>query len=213
MTIRNVDKGVFVTGSENISISDVAISSVGEEAIHLKANTVDSSVVANEISNTGRLNPGYGEGVVHRLRPERLVHTTNCDPDRSDRNQILDNTIIGTTAEGIEAKAGTSDGIIEGNVIDGTRMTADTSGGWVVVKGNGYLVDYNRGLSARRERVHRDLLQGARLGRRQRLRAQPRRPAEPTRLRRLAAEEHRQRRRLLQHDGRRARVTNLPCQR
>ena len=76
------------------------------------------------------------------------MHSTNCDPDRSDRNQILDNTITGTTAEGIEAKAGTSDGIIEGNVIDGTRMTADTSGGWVVIKGNGWLVDYNRGLSA-----------------------------------------------------------------
>ena len=149
MTIRNVGKGVFVTGSNNINISDLAISNVGEEAIHLKTNTVDSSVVGNDISNTGRLNPGYGEGVYIGSDPSVWCDSTNCEPDRTDRNQIVDNTIVGTTAEGIEAKAGTSDGIVEGNFVDGTRMTTDTSGGWVVIKGNGWLVDYNRGLSAR----------------------------------------------------------------
>jgi fibronectin type 3 domain-containing protein len=148
MTIRNADKGVFVTGGDNINISDLAISTIGEEAIHLKANTVDSAVVGNDITNTGRLNPGYGEGVYIGSDPSVWCDTTDCNPDRTDRNRILDNTLNGTTAEGIEAKAGTSDGIIEGNFIDGSQMTADTSGGWVVIKGNGYLVDYNRGLSA-----------------------------------------------------------------
>ena len=148
MTVRNVDKGVFVTGGDHVVVSDMTISNTGEEAVHLKANTVDSSVVGNDLSNTGRLNPAYGEGVYVGSDPSVWCDSTNCDPDRSDRNQILDNTISGTTAEGVEAKAGTSDGIIEGNVIDGTRMTTDTSGGWVVIKGNGYLVDYNRGLTA-----------------------------------------------------------------
>ena len=148
MTIRNFDKGVFVYASDNINISDLAISNTGEEAVHLKANTVDSSVVSNDISNTGRLNPGYGEGVYVGSDPSVWCDTTNCEPDRTDRNQIVNNTISGTTAEGVEAKAGTSDGVVEGNTIDGTRMTTDTSGGWVVIKGNSWLVDYNRGTQA-----------------------------------------------------------------
>ena len=202
MTIRNVDKGVFVTGGDNVSVSDVAISNIGEEAIHLKANTVDSAVVANDISNTGRLNPGYGEGVYIGSDPSVWCDTTDCDPDRSDRNQILDNTITGTTAEGIEAKAGTSDGIIEGNVIDGTRMTADTSGGWVVIKGNGYLVDYNRGLTAVENGFTATYSKAPGWGgATSSCTTWP--TCEPHRLRRLAAEEHRQRRRLLQQHRRR----------
>ena len=94
--------------------------------------------------------------------------------------------ITGTTAEGIEAKAGTSDGIIEGNVIDGTRMTAATSGGWIVVKGNGWLVDYNQGPTSALENGFTATYSKVRLGRQQRLRAQPGRPPEPDRLRRLA---------------------------
>ena len=52
------------------------------------------------------------------------------------------------TAEGIEAKAGTSDGLIRGNMIDGLAMTAATSGGWTVVKGSSWLVESNSGVNA-----------------------------------------------------------------
>jgi len=148
MAVRNVQKGVQVLGATHVTVSDVALDAIGDEAIHLRGNTTDSTVIGNVISGTGRSTAAYGEGVYVGSDPDAWCTYSQCNPDRSDRNQVLDNTMSQTTAEGVDAKAGTSDGRIAGNVIDGAQMSAASSGGWIVIKGNGWLVKSNTGRSA-----------------------------------------------------------------
>jgi hypothetical protein len=148
LTIRNVQKGVMVVGGSHNAVSDLALSNIGEEAIHLRANTTDNVVVGNSIDRTGVLFPQYGEGVYIGSDPDAWCTYSACGPDRSDRNAILDNVMSGVTAEGIETKAGTSDGLIRGNTVDGSAMAPERSGGWIVAKGTSWLVEGNTGVNA-----------------------------------------------------------------
>ena len=68
------------------------------------------------------------------------------EPDRSDRNVIEGNDIAGTTAEAVDIKEGTSDGVLRGNTFDGSAM--DEADSWVDVKGNGWLIEGNTGTAA-----------------------------------------------------------------
>jgi hypothetical protein len=56
------------------------------------------------------------------------------------------NDIAGTTAESVDVKEGTSDGVVRGNRFDGVGMAEADS--WVDVKGNGWLIENNVGTSS-----------------------------------------------------------------
>jgi len=148
MTIQNAQKGVVVLGGSHDTISDVHFADLGDEAVHLRGSTVDSTVVGNLIERTGLYEPQYGEGVYVGSDPDAWCTYSSCAPDRSDRNSVLSNTISGTTAEAVDAKAGTSDGTIAGNTVDGASMTSSTADGLLVVKGSSWLVSGNNGTSA-----------------------------------------------------------------
>ncbi len=148
LSLRTMSKAVLVSRSSFVTLSDLAITDIGEEAIHLRANSTDNVVVGNTIRRTGLRTPGYGEGVYIGSDPGSWCSFSACRPDRSDRNAVVDNTLTGVTAEGIEAKAGTSAGIVQGNTIDGAEMTTARSGGWVVIKGNRWSVAGNSGTRA-----------------------------------------------------------------
>jgi hypothetical protein len=147
MTIQNFRKGVVLSGASKITVSDVLIRNVGEEAIKLRYGTTDSTIVKNEVYNTGRVIAQYGEGVYIGSSPKDWCAVYACNQDRSDRNQVIANTISGTTADPIEAKPGTSGGVIRNNVIDGQSVVAvDTL---LSVKGNDYLVLDNTGVNGK----------------------------------------------------------------
>ncbi len=148
ISLRNTSKAVMVSGSSFVTLSDLTVTDVGEEAIHLRARSSDNVVAGNTIRGTGLRTAGYGEGIYVGSDPGSWCSFSDCGPDRSDRNAIVDNTITAVTAEGIEAKAGTSDGIVHGNTIDGSAMGPTRSGGWVVIKGNAWSVDENVGTHA-----------------------------------------------------------------
>ncbi|HMG19998.1 MAG TPA: hypothetical protein VK607_01730, partial [Kofleriaceae bacterium] len=61
-------------------------------------------------------------------------------PDRCDRIRIVGNHLgPNTTAENLDIKEGTSDGIVENNWFDGTGMVVPAGAdSWVDVKGNGW---------------------------------------------------------------------------
>ena len=148
MTVQNVQKGVVATGGSHVTISDVHFRDIGQEAVHLRAYTVDSTVIGNVIERTGISVAQYGEGVYIGSDPGAWCTYSNCAPDRSDRNLVLDNTISATTAEAVDAKAGTSGGLVRGNTIDGSAMTDSVSDGMIVIKGNSWLVERNTGTTA-----------------------------------------------------------------
>ncbi|MCU1408347.1 MAG: hypothetical protein JWM23_427 [Microbacteriaceae bacterium] len=144
MTATNGLKGVTVRGSDHITISDMLVESIGYEGIHLRSKTTDSVVVGNTIRKTGLLTSLYGEGVYIGSSDANWCALTDCKPDQSDRNAVVENTISLTTADLIEAKEGTTGGLIRGNSFNGTGAMNHTES-WSMVSGNGWSVVGNKG--------------------------------------------------------------------
>jgi hypothetical protein len=143
VTVRNAQKGISVIGSKNITVADNRVENIGEEAVHLKFTTTDSTVVGNSIANTGLMTKMYGEGVYVGTSEQNWCVYTDCVPDASNRNAIVLNDIRNTTAESIEAKAGTEDGLIAKNTLDATGMIGELSDSAVGVMGNGWVIAKN----------------------------------------------------------------------
>ena len=145
MTVRNTAKGVMVIGSDHVTVADMKIENTGEEAMHLKGTTTDSTVIGNTINTTGVVNPQWGEGIYIGTDKASWCTYNDCLPDRTVRNTIIGNTITNMTAEGIKAKEATADTVISGNTIDGANTTqANASGTLIKVKGNRFLINDNK---------------------------------------------------------------------
>jgi hypothetical protein len=145
-SVRNGQKGVVVDASNHIALQKLTVEGIGDEGIHLRNNTTDSVVRGNTVRNTGNRRDKFGEGVYVGTAVSNWsasTSTTHGQPDHSDRNFVLDNTIYGTTAESVDIKEGTTGGVVAGNTFDGAGFTDADS--WVDVKGNGWLIAGNRG--------------------------------------------------------------------
>jgi len=146
-SIENAQKGVIVDNGTGIMIQGLTVSEIGDEAIHLRAGTTYSVVRDNDVSGTGMRNEKYGEGIYVGSASSNWCTYSACGPDRSNNNAIVDNRIHGTSAESIDIKEGTQDGLIQGNTFDGTGglVGADS---WVDVKGNGWQIIGNIGANS-----------------------------------------------------------------
>ena len=144
-TVTGGQKGVMVDAGSGIRIEGLLVTSMGDEAIHLRTHSSDNAVVGNTIRDTGLRKPKFGEGVYVGSAESNWCQLTDCQPDRSDRNLVEGNDIAGTTAEAVDVKEGTSDGVLRGNTFDGAAMIEADS--WVDVKGNGWVVEDNTGRS------------------------------------------------------------------
>jgi hypothetical protein len=145
-TVSGGQKGVMVDAGVGNRIDGLMVTSMGDEAIHLRANSTDNVVAGNTIRDTGLRKPKFGEGVYVGTAESNWCRVTGCRPDRSDRNLIEGNDIAGTTAEAVDIKEGTSDGVLRDNVFDGSAMVEADS--WVDVKGNGWTIEDNVGTSS-----------------------------------------------------------------
>jgi nitrous oxidase accessory protein NosD len=145
-TVTGGQKGVMVDEGTGNRIEGLLVTSMGDEAIHLRTNSTDNVVVGNTIRDTGLRKPKFGEGVYVGSAESNWCQISDCRPDRSDRNVVEGNDIAGTTAEAVDIKEGTSDGVLRGNVFDGSAMVEADS--WVDVKGNGWTVEGNSGTSS-----------------------------------------------------------------
>jgi len=144
-TVTGGLKGVMVDAGTGHRIEGLLVTSMGDEAIHLRTHSSDNAVVGNTIRDTGLRKPGFGEGIYVGSAESNWCQLTDCRPDRSDRNLIEGNDIAGTTAEAVDVKEGTSDGVLRGNTFDGAAMVEADS--WVDVKGNGWRIEGNTGTS------------------------------------------------------------------
>ncbi len=142
-TVRNGQKGVMVDQTTNTVIQGLTVTTTGDEAIHLRKFSTDNRVLANTISDTGLRKPKFGEGIYIGTAESNWCDISNCEPDRSDRNEIAGNTISGTTSENVDIKEGTSDGILRANSFDGSGIVEADS--WVDVKGRGWVIAENTG--------------------------------------------------------------------
>lgn len=145
-TVTGGQKGVMVDAGIGNQLQDLMVTSVGDEAVHLRSNSTDNVVAGNTIRDTGLRRAKFGEGVYVGTAESNWCDISDCEPDRSDRNLVEGNDIAGTTAEAVDIKEGTSGGVLRGNTFDGADMVESDS--WVDVKGNGWLITGNTGTAA-----------------------------------------------------------------
>jgi hypothetical protein len=142
-TIRNGQKGIIADSSTGSVIQNLAVTDIGDEAIHLRTNSSSNLVIGNTIRSTGNRNKKFGEGIYIGTAVSNWCTYTACLPDQSNYNIIAGNDIAGTTSESIDIKEGTVGGIVKGNRFDGAGMTAASA--WINVKGNAWTIDSNHG--------------------------------------------------------------------
>jgi len=144
ITITNASKGVVLDGSSHVVLDAVRVYAVGDEAVHFRAFSSDNLIKNSIIEKTGVKQPQYGEGVYIGSAKSNWGTHSNGNPDKSDRNQVINNTISNTSAENIDVKEGSSGGLISGNRFDGVGMAGENyADSWIDAKGNGYTISDN----------------------------------------------------------------------
>ncbi len=147
LTIRNAKKGIVLEGASHNVLSRLRVVDIGEEGVRMRGFSVGNMLRDSTILHTGRLRPGYGEGVYIGTSNDKWLFDYNGEPDRSDFNQVLNCNIgPGVTAEHIDIKEGTTGGIIRNNVMNGAGISGENyADSFLDVKGNAYVVEDNVG--------------------------------------------------------------------
>jgi hypothetical protein len=158
-TVTDGQKGIVVDRGAHDLIDGLVVHHIGDEAIHLRTFTTASVVRNSTISDTGLDTPKFGEGVYVGSATKNWCTYSNCGPDASNGNSVLDNTIAQTTAENIDIKEGTTGGLIQGNSLSGAGMVTAGGSAWINVKGNQWTVAGNHGITSLKDgfQVHQIL--------------------------------------------------------
>jgi hypothetical protein len=145
-TVAGGKKGIVLDASPDVTIDSVTVHNIGYEGVHFRTGS-DHGVIRNSnVYDTGTEQPGYGEGVyIGSANSNWACYATSGGVDASDFVQVLANHIgPGVAAESIDVKEGTHDGLISGNVMDGTgqqdQHDADSD---IDVKGDHYTISGN----------------------------------------------------------------------
>ncbi|GAA2275185.1 hypothetical protein GCM10010402_34430 [Actinomadura luteofluorescens] len=142
-SVAQAKKGVVIDAGAHILIERLNVHDVGDEGVHLRRNTVHSSVVDSLVHSTGLDHDEWGEGVYIGSAANNWPAYTAGEPDRSDRNTVRGNTIYDTTAEPIDVKEGTTGGLIDGNTLDAGALTDSGGDSCADIKGNDWTISKN----------------------------------------------------------------------
>ncbi|MFC6022001.1 cellulose binding domain-containing protein [Plantactinospora solaniradicis] len=147
-TVAESKKGIVLDNAPHVTIDDVYVHHVEDEAVHFRRSSSDGILRNSRIEHTGLVQPGYGEAVYLGSANSNWSCHGNIDGvDRSDRVQVLGNRLgPSVAAEHIDVKEGTVGGVIRGNTFDGRGLSGQNSAdSWVDMKGTGYVVEDNIG--------------------------------------------------------------------
>ena len=134
-------KGIVLDHSSHTVIRNCEVSNTGSEAIALRDGSSDCTVQSCSIHDTGKVTPGYGEGVYIGS----AVSTTGFDY-RCDRNKVLDCTFKNVAAEHVDVKEFTTGTEIAGCTFYGDGMTGENyAGSFIDIAGNECHVHDNTG--------------------------------------------------------------------
>jgi hypothetical protein len=128
LAVRGSQKGVVLDATTHSTLSGVTISDVGQEALHLRAGSADNTVRSVTIERTGLADPEFGEGVYIGSAESNWCRYTACEPDRSDRNSFDGLVVRDTTAEAVDAKEGTTGGVVrDSSLSTGSAPAVDSA--------------------------------------------------------------------------------------
>ena len=151
-TVKGGNKGIVLDQSSHNVIDGVTVTDTRDEGVHFRMSSSDNVLQNSTVTNTGQGQPGFGEGVyLGSSRGEFAKFGSEPGSpdrsDRSDRNKVLNNKIgPGVAAELVDIKEGTVDGVVSGNIFDGTGVSGvNSADSWVDAKGNDYTIKDNRG--------------------------------------------------------------------
>jgi hypothetical protein len=150
ITVTNGQKAIMTDNANYNLIDGVKAYHTGEEAVAFRTFSSHNTIQNSEITDTGLLTPGYGEGVYIGSSMDNWGKYTGGQPDTSDYNLVLNNHFgPNISAEHVDIKEGTTGGQVSGNYFDGAGMSgANYADSWVDVAGNGYLISNNTGVKA-----------------------------------------------------------------
>ena len=145
ITVKNAHKGIRLETAKHCVLDRVTVTKIASEGIHIQYGSHYNTVKNSTITKTGRKVKGVGEGI-YLGSSRRNVRRDTCIG-----NKILDNKIgPGVTAEPIDVKENSRNGVIRGNVLDGRDLCGCRDAVSLInVKGNGYLIENNVGRNAR----------------------------------------------------------------
>ncbi|WP_409237615.1 sheath polysaccharide-degrading enzyme [Streptomyces sp. PA5.6] len=139
LTVTGGQKGIMIDSARGVVVDTVTVHGLDMEGVHFRMSSSDGVIKNSRIYDTGNDDRGMGEGV--------YVGTANTLSDKSDRVQILGNTIgpdVG--GEAVDLKEGTTGGKVSGNTFDGRGLTGNHyDDSWIDVKGNNYVIENNTG--------------------------------------------------------------------
>ncbi|ROS60974.1 parallel beta helix pectate lyase-like protein [Frigoribacterium sp. PhB160] len=143
--IENIDialvhAGVEAHSSTNLVMDYLRVAQTSQAGIYLSKNSSDNVVAHSTISQTGKRDARFGEGIYVGSSLGNDTCEPSCAADRSSRNVIAYNTITGTTGEAIEAKEQTVGGMIYKNTVGATSGQNDITGSSLQIKGSKYVV-------------------------------------------------------------------------
>ena len=118
-SVFNVSRAIVLDFSSSIILNKLNLSYSDEAAVKFRNNSTDNIIQNSQISFTGRKEPQNGEAVYIGAA---YIHWINnfTGPDRSNRNQIVNN-LFGPfiSAESIDIKEGVDSIIVANNTING----------------------------------------------------------------------------------------------
>ncbi|MFH8534740.1 discoidin domain-containing protein [Streptomyces tendae] len=149
-SVADSAKGIVLDESDHVTVDGVEVYDTGAEAVHFRAASSDNVIKNSVIHDTGLEQPQYGEAVYIGSAVNHwddFGEDGGEGPDRSDRNQALDNTIgPNVRAEHVDIKEGTQGGVVRGNTFDGDGISGENyADSWMDLKGDGYLIASNTG--------------------------------------------------------------------
>ncbi|WP_242891144.1 right-handed parallel beta-helix repeat-containing protein [Actinomadura litoris] len=147
-SVTNAQKGVVADEVAGVTIENLTVHGIGDEALHLRKNSTSNLITKNTVYDTGQRREKFGEGVYIGSSDANWGTVTGGNPDRSDFNTISYNTIYATTAEAIDVKEGTGGGLVLGNNFNGNSITSEGGDSWVDIKGNDWKVIDNTGVNS-----------------------------------------------------------------
>ncbi|NHC45009.1 right-handed parallel beta-helix repeat-containing protein [Motilibacter aurantiacus] len=146
LKVDTAKKGIILDNSVGTVLYGVEVSNIGQEAVHFRDNSSDGAIYNSDVHDTGLKSPAFGEGIYVGSAVSNWGTYSGGQADRSDRVIVEGNRVWNTTAEGIDAKEGTTGGVIRNNRFDNAGYSGENSAdSWVDVKGNGWLVEGNTG--------------------------------------------------------------------
>jgi Cellulose binding domain len=149
-SVTSSAKSIVFDSANHSVIDGVQVSRSDLEGIHLRTASSDNVVRNTFFHDLGITDPGFGEGLYFGSATsnwDKYGENNGTGPDRSDRNQSLNNTFgpsIG--AEHIDIKEGTVNGVVSGNHFNGGLSGLHFADSWLDVKGSNYTLTGNVGV-------------------------------------------------------------------